>query len=186
MNKYEQLDELIARCALKDQQAFRTIYDLTAPLLHSVVYPILRNKDMCYDVLQEAYLQIWKNSSQFSQNKGAALSWITSIARYRAYDRLEKEKHCVPLTPEFADSLINDEVAPHVKALWDEEQRAFQDCLLQLETKSRQIIQLAYLQGYSREMLANLYQTKINTMKSWLSRGVALLTQCIQSKRLER
>ncbi len=182
MKEFEKLNYLIARCALKDNQAFQELYQLTAPLLNNIVFKLVKNESMCSDVLQDAYVQIWNNADQFTLDKGQAIGWIITIARYRALDRLSKEAKTCELTDSLESRLTSTDNTPEQQLLSQEQQTLFHHCMSQLNDSTRQAIRLAYLQGYSREMLAKMFGTKVNTIKSWLKRGVEQLMSCISSR----
>lgn len=182
MKNFERLNYLLARCALSDQKAFHELYQLTAPLLNNIVFKLVKNEAMCSDVLQEAYLQIWNNADQFTVDKGQAIGWMITIARYRALDRLSKESRQVDLSEGVESRLESSDAIPEDSMVKGEQQKALHHCLSQLNEATRQAVCMAYLQGYSREMLAGVFNTKVNTIKSWLKRGVEQLMSCINSR----
>lgn len=173
---------MLARCALNDQKAFHELYQLTAPLLNNIVFKLVKNEALCSDVLQDAYVQIWNNASQFTLDKGQAIGWMITIARYRALDRLSKENRQVELSQNLESRLESSDAVPENILMKGEQQRAFHYCMSQLNEPTRQAVCMAYLQGYSREMLASIFNTKVNTIKSWLKRGVEQLMSCINSR----
>jgi quercetin dioxygenase-like cupin family protein len=77
----EVLDGLLMRTALRDQGAFRALYDSTAGRLR-----IVRERSLAEDVLQEAYVRIWERARQFDPARGSAVAWIIAIARHHAID----------------------------------------------------------------------------------------------------
>ncbi len=183
----KELVALIARCALRDQDALKALFDRLGPYLNAVAFRILKSEELSNDVLQDAFIQIWLNASSYRPDLARPLTWITSIVRYRALDRLAKErKHQVR---EFNDE-DGSEVCSALCSTDDPEQQAHMDrlqtliatCMQRLTDNSRRSIQLAYLEGYSREEIANHLQTNVNTVKSWLHRGAERLKQCLEAK----
>jgi len=88
----DRLETLLAKSALGDQAAFAEIYDSAAAKLNGIAYRIVRNVDSANEVLQEAFVQIWNNASEYRADKAEPMTWMASIVRYRAYDRLRFEK----------------------------------------------------------------------------------------------
>lgn len=184
--KDDELVNLIARCALRDQQALKQLYDRLSPWLNGVAFRILKSAELSNDVLQEAFVQIWNNASSYRPDKAKPLTWICSIVRYRALDRLELErkhldrlvhddelhaldKHASNLNIE--DSVQQVQINDHIRS-----------CLQELNERIADCIKLAYLFGYSREEIAERFSTPVNTVKSWLRRGSEKLRLCLESK----
>ncbi len=183
MVNQEELINLIARCALKDSKAMKKLFESTAPLLNSVVLKIVHRQEVSSDVLQEAYLQIWQNAGQYQPAIASPLTWMVSIARYRALDKLDAERrHSSHLELNESEQELGSTASPLLSIELDEKQKAFELCLEELSDKVKNAIRLAYLHGYSREMLSEMFDTPLNTIKSWLKRGVEVLKLCIERK----
>ncbi|MFT5278070.1 MAG: RNA polymerase sigma-70 factor (ECF subfamily) [Granulosicoccus sp.] len=182
----EELMRLLARCALRDQAALEALYQKTAAYLNAVAYRIVGSADLSNDVLQESFVQIWNNATRYTPAQGNPTTWMTSIVRYRAIDKLRHEgRHQNrPHHDEEADILLStpsDSTQEDIYSRFrlNEELRK---CLDAMNDKFKCSIELAYLQGYSREELAETLGTNINTVKSWLKRGGAQLKICMERK----
>ena len=90
--KNEDLINLIARCSIKDQRAFKQLFEQVGSYLNAVAFRIVKSEALSNEVLQEAFIQIWNNASSYRPDIAKPLTWMTSIVRYRALDILEKEK----------------------------------------------------------------------------------------------
>jgi RNA polymerase sigma-70 factor (ECF subfamily) len=177
---------LLARCALQDQKALEALYQQTAAYLNAVAYRIVGSADSSNDVLQESFIQIWNNASSYTPVLGNPITWMTSIVRYRAIDKLKHEgRHQNrPYHEEENEILLNtpgektqEEVYSHFRL-----NKQLQACLDAMNDKFKQSIELAYLYGYSREELAEALGTNINTVKSWLKRGSTRLKDCMEGQ----
>ncbi len=181
----EKLASLLARCTLRDQQALKGLYEAVGSYLNAVAYRILRQDDAANDALQEAFIQIWENAHQYQAHKAKPLTWMTSIVRYRALDRLTKEKriHAKVTTDEIAYVNAPDTTpTPEEQTSSGQNQRHIHECLAQLNQKIGECIHLAYIHGYSREELAQRFDANVNTVKSWLKRGSERLKLCLETK----
>ena len=182
----EELVALVARCAIRDQRALKLLFDRLGPYLNTVAFRILKSEELSNDVLQEAFIQIWQNASTYRPDIAKPLTWITSIVRYRALDRLAKErkfqeKQQVLEDGEEASGFSSgDAVEQHLHL--DRLQTLLESCMQRLSDSSRKSIQMAYLEGYSREEIAQRFKTNTNTVKSWLHRGAERLKQCLEAK----
>src|ERR1700719_1332062 len=81
---------LIAAVAKGDEAAFERLYTATRAKLFGVVLRILRRQDLAEEVIQEAYVKIWKSAGQFNPGLSSPITWMASIARNRAIDVVRK------------------------------------------------------------------------------------------------
>ncbi len=194
----EQLLVYLALCKLGDKTAFAQLYQLSAAKLNGIAYRITRNIDSANEVLQEAFMQIWKNREQYQPHKSEPFTWLAAIVRYRAYDRLRYDKsHRQKNTISFDEANINK---TNIEGSGIEEsgiddfynafgefdpinssKEALNNCLAQLEQKQSKAILMAYLYGYSREDIAEYFTAPINTIKSWIRRGIGRLKVCLNN-----
>lgn len=178
------LVNLIARCAIRDQTALKLLFEQVGPYLNALVLRILKSKDVSNEVLQEAFLQIWNNAASYRPHMAKPLTWMASIARYRALDRLDQEKRLqnrfVAQPEDMEDTPGGDEPERQVSA--SQLKFHLHQCLLTLGNNIKQSIELAYLYGYTREEIAEQFSTNTNTVKSWLHRGAERLRLCLEAK----
>lgn len=182
-NPDDRLINLIARCALRDQTALKQLFDEVGSYLNAVACRILKSTDLSNEVLQEAFLQIWTNAGSYRPHMAKPMTWMASITRYRAIDRLEKETRNNKNTRAIDDDEDfpgGDEPEHHL----GNSQLRFHlhQCLATLGDNIKRSIELAYLQGYSREEIAQKLSTNTNTVKSWLHRGAERLRLCLETK----
>lgn len=182
----DELIALIARCAIRDQTALKELFDRLGPYLNGVALRIVRTADASNDVVQEAFIQIWQNASTYRPHLSKPLTWLTSIVRYRALDRFAQEK---TLRERFDSELseeefssIADDSCPLGAAAADQMRNQLIRCLDSLSTSIKESVELAYLQGYSRDEIAGHMNTNSNTVKSWLHRGAQRLKQCLETR----
>lgn len=179
----DELIGLIARCALRDQQALEQLYRRTANYLNAVAFRLLGSRDLSNEVLQEAFIQIWDNAAQYAPSQSSPLTWMVSIVRYRAIDKLRHESRHDNRPPpgEEADILsaipgAESQEDTHNRFQLNEQMR---HCLEAMNDKFKRSVELAYIYGYSREELAEALDANVNTIKSWLRRGSAKLKDCL-------
>lgn len=184
-SRNEELITLIARCAIKDQAALKLLFERVAPYLNAVVFRILKSDELAKDVLQEAFLQIWTNAASYRPHLANPLTWMASIARYRALDRLDVEQR---LRERFVSSdhdyLLDEHVSsqnPELDVSASQLKFNLHKCLLALSDNIKRSVELAYLYGYSREEIAQKFSTNTNTVKSWLHRGAERLKLCLET-----
>jgi RNA polymerase sigma-70 factor (ECF subfamily) len=183
-NQDDELINLIARCALRDQAALKRLFEQVGPYLNALAWRILKSRELSNEVLQEAFLQIWNNAASYRPHLARPLTWMASIARYRALDRLALETRIkdkfVAHHGEIEDLPGGDEPEQTVGA--SQLRFHLHQCLTTLGDNIKRSIELAYLYGYSREEIAQQFATNTNTVKSWLHRGAERLKLCLESK----
>lgn len=180
----ELLVSLIARCAIRDQAALKLLFERVGPYLNALVLRILKSKEVGNEVLQEAFFQIWNNAASYRPSMAKPLTWMASIARYRALDRLDHEKRLqnrFVAQPEGMDDIPGGD-EPERRASANQLKFHIHQCLLTLGANIKQSIELAYLYGYTREEIAEQFATNTNTVKSWLHRGAERLRLCLEAK----
>jgi RNA polymerase sigma-70 factor (ECF subfamily) len=176
------IDELLARCALRDAQALATLYRHTAGKLYAVALRILRRQDWAEEVLQESFVNIWNHAGEYSAQKSAPMTWMTAIVRNRALDWLRRPS--LEHGHEDYDLMLDGvpDPAPALDAALQgrREARALADCLALLGADQRQSIMLAYLHGLSHSEVAAHLRAPLGTVKTWIRRGLERLRGCLE------
>lgn len=186
MAEREQLAEWLTATARGDEQAFQQLYSATSSQLYALLLRILRNPDRAQDALQDAYVRIWQKADTYVPERGAPLTWLLSIARYRALDVLRRKRPEVsmPEEPDMMATLLEDNQA--LSPLEENENRqsleAIQRCLRTLQSPQRDSVLLAYYEGLTHEELAERLDAPLGTVKSWIRRGLIRLRQCLAER----
>jgi RNA polymerase sigma-70 factor, ECF subfamily len=171
------ISNLISRVSLGDRRAFRSLYDETSAKLFAVLLRILRNRSEAEDALQETYVKIWNNAESFHTTQYSPMSWLIAIARNHAIDRIRAGKSGmvdIDALPELPDSAPDPERA----AIATSEMRRIDGCLEQLDCAAA--IRGAYLDGFSYQELSERFSVPLNTMRTWLRRGLIRLKECLE------
>lgn len=181
-NPFDHLDAL-TRIAHGEQAALHQLYQQEGARLLGVVYRIVKDRGMAEDIVHDACLNIWQRADTFDPQKGAARTWIFSIARHLALNAMRgRERHV------YTD--LND---PHEFADDDTFQHAFQveeafdwqtgermdECLQQLEAERRNCVLHAYVDGLSHAEIAAHTRTPLGTVKAWIKRSLMRLRECM-------
>lgn len=167
-----------------DQQAFAKLYQLSASKLNGIAMLLMRDKEKANEVLHDAFIQIWQHAEKYDASLAEPMTWMSGIVRFRALDLLRKQnrrlegklQHVSELDADTLESKINWQ---HKQLDTDRLPEGMKHCLTQLPDSQRDAIYFAYLFGHSREEIAHIFETTVNTVKSWLHRGVRSLQQCM-------
>ena len=181
MEPQSKLAELLRRVADGDRAAFAALYRLSAAQLFALALRILRRRDLAEDVLQEAFLNIWSKARAYDPAKGAPLTWMASITRNRAFDRLRSERPKEATTDETVLlALADPKGGPLADALRSAEARELWRCLSLLEAGPRDAVLQVYFQGLTHAELAQRTGVALGTLKSWIRRALMRLKGCLE------
>lgn len=179
MTNTDSLQDLLANTALGDRAAFKRVYDRTSAKLFGVCLRILKDRTEAEEVLQEAYIKVWRNAGRYASAKGSPISWLVAIARNQAIDRLRARR---PQTTELDEAveLADDRPTPEARTVASDERRRLEECLAKLDPDHASAVRNAFLEGYTYEELAARMRVPLGTMKSWIRRSLLKLRDCLK------
>lgn len=173
------LESLIARIALRDRRAFDQLYADASGRLFAVALRIMKDRAEAEDVLQEAFIRIWQKSDSFRPGQAKAISWLITIVRNLAIDKLRARQ--MPVAPmEMAQDIADENPTPEAEASNTEVRAQLDACLEELEVNRAEAIRSAYIEGYSYQELAARFDTPLNTIRTWLRRSLLRLRNCLE------
>ena len=167
---------LIQRVANQDRDAFSQLYDRFSSLVFALAMRMLRVRSDAEDLLQEVFVQIWRQAQSYSVQRGSPEAWIINIARSRAIDKIRSirrmEKSFV-LTddPARAESSENVESS----AAESEARMAMNSALANLPETQRKVLELAYFDGLTQTEIANRLAEPLGTIKTRMRSGIQRL-----------
>ncbi|MGH6627821.1 MAG: RNA polymerase sigma factor [Burkholderiaceae bacterium] len=166
------------------ETALRELYDLTSSKLYGVALRVVSQRDWAEDVLQEAYLNIWRIAGDYRAALSPPLAWMGVIVRSRALDFLrrrasERADATAALDDWVTDTVAGDDPGPMDTTQASEQAWALHECLRQLEAKQREVLSLAYLRDLSHGELAKQLKLPLGTVKTWIRRGLEQLRGCM-------
>lgn len=160
---------LIRRMVDADETALGALYDRWSRSLYSLVLHLLRDPDEAEDVVEETFWQAWKKASAYEPSKGAVSTWLLTIGRRRALDRLRanKRKREDPVGNEgtFAD-LPSGEPDPSQDMEGAELRRHVHAALRGLPAEQREVLVLGYFRGLSQSEIADSTGQPLGTVKT--------------------
>ena len=175
---------LIDRVALADESALKELYELTSSKLYGVALRVVRNQGWSEDVLQEAFLTIWRIAGDYKASLSPPMAWLCLIVRSRGLDFLrrrtsERADSALELDDVISDTVAGDSPNPMDTSQASEQAWALHQCLSQLENKQREVVSLAYLRDLSHSELAEQLKLPLGTVKTWIRRGLEQLRGCM-------
>lgn len=179
-----ELMALIDRIGRRDEAALRLLYDRTAPKLFGLAMRVVRQREWAEDVLQEAFLTIWRAAGDYRSTLSPPLAWMGLIVRSRSLDFLRRRTaERAHLTDEIddamADTMEGNSPNPMDVSLASQQAWALHQCLGKLENRQREVVSLAYLRDLSHSELAEQLKLPLGTVKTWIRRGLEQLRTCM-------
>jgi RNA polymerase sigma factor (sigma-70 family) len=183
-NPDTQLIALLDRVALADETALRELYDLTSSKLYGVAVRVVSKREWAEDVLQEAYLNIWRIAQDYKATLSPPMAWMGLVVRSRGLDFLrrrasERVDRMQELDDMISDTVAGDAPNPMDTTQASEQAWALHQCLKQLEGNQREVVSLAYLRDLSHSELAGQLKLPLGTVKTWIRRGLEQLRGCM-------
>jgi len=158
-----ELAQLVQRCAARDVEAFRLLYDKTAALVYARLLRMLRRRSVADLALQEVYVRVWERAAAYEAGRGRPLAWLMAITRYCAIDFMRGEALALDADEVPADACERgSEPGTPSNHLLDEVDG--------LPPETRLCMDLAYADGYSHEQIAHLTLNPIASLKRSIRR----------------
>ena len=175
------LGQLLAEAAKGDRQAFARIYQLSASRLLPVALRIVGRREAAEDVLQEAYISIWRRAGQYSPERGQPLAWMSAVVRNRAIDYLRRHAKGPRDSVQWSEATEAEARPPFgAEALPEHLSASVRGCLERLKPEQRRALCLAFYYGLTHEELARHLDVPLGTVKSWIRRGLLQLKDCLE------
>ena len=176
----EKLAALLARSGLGDKNAFATLYDITKSKLFAVSLRIVRERHIAEEVLQDSFVNIWNNASQYAVAKAAPMTWMSAIVRNRSLDIVRRPRLEIQDEEEFFTLNLEDQrLGPQDQLTQSRDVAQVEICLKGLDADQRQTISLAFFQGLSHSELSAHLNKPLGTIKTHIRRGLLKLKDCL-------
>lgn len=167
--------DLLRRIEAGDRAALADLYDQHAPLVNSLCLRILRDRAEAEEVLQEVFLQAWRQAGRYDPARGSVTSWLAVIARSRALDRLRR-RAARREAPEAAIP-VEVEVPRTAEAI------AVRDALQALPPSQRRALELAYYEGLTQVEIAERTGEPLGTVKTRMRTALLRLREALGPSR---
>ena len=167
----EDLMQLVRR---GDTMAFEVVYERHATAAFSLAYRMTGTRNVAEDVVQEAFLSLWRSGARYDRARGSVRTWILGIVHNRAIDALRRST--VHDRRRASDEGLEERFAAaertDVEVARRDEAREIRDALATLPDEQSRVIELAYFGGYSHSEIASMLDTPIGTVKGRMRLGL--------------
>jgi RNA polymerase sigma-70 factor (ECF subfamily) len=160
------------------------LYQRYSRILYSLVYRMVSDHQVAEDLIQDAFLSVWRRAISYSPQSGAVRSWLISIVHHRTIDYLRSVRRRSVLKETTWEEVEVDERAAFPD-VWEEAWRSVQSAqvraaLMNIPTEQRMVIELAYFQGWSHSEIAAGCQIPLGTVKARLRLGLIHLKRALE------
>jgi len=173
-------NELLQQVARQDQEALMALYQRYGALVYGLCLRVLRQPGWAEEVTQDVFLKLWRQPDRWDPSLGQFSSWLLTISRNAAIDRLRREGRQAQVAWTADDEGQESREGAH---LYAEEQanwlngQVLRKLLGRLPPEQQQLIELAFFEGYSHSELAELLHLPLGTVKTRLRMGMQKLRQ---------
>jgi len=163
--------------------AMDSLYQRYSRILYSLAYRMVADHQVAEDLLQEAFLAVWRHATTYSPQTGAARGWLISILHHRAIDYLRRVRRRSTIQEAPLEELELHESIAHPDA-WDATWQSVKSshvraALMKIPPEQRLVIELAYFQGWTHSEIAEGTQIPLGTIKARMRLGLLHLKQVL-------
>jgi RNA polymerase sigma-70 factor (ECF subfamily) len=149
----------------------RQLYDRYSAVVYSIALRVLGDAGMAEDLLQEIFMQLWRNPMAFDSDRGALAPWLVAITRNRAIDWLRKRRPETPVTevplsiePDLASQTDFSRSVGKIRAMLDK-----------MPATQRDVLEMAYFEGLTHSEIAARTGQPLGTVKTRIRSGLLTL-----------
>lgn len=170
---------LLTAIARGDEQALASLYDRYRLILFGLIQRILHSRPEAEDVLQEVFLQVWQKAADFNQSRGRPFTWLVTLARSRAIDRLRSLGARDRLATASAREETEEVADAVTDAILSERGKVVRDALRELPEEQQQVLLLAYFDGFTQSEIAERLGSPLGTVKTRMRSGMIKLRELL-------
>lgn len=165
--------DLVRDMAAGDRAAFSALYDRYANILMALALRIVRDRSDAEEVVQDAFLQAWRQAERFDGGRGSVGAWLVTMARSRALDRLRRRGPVS--TTEVTENTLVSQPSEDTPAIG----LAVRKVLGTLPPEQRRALELAYYDGMSQSEIAAHTGDPLGTVKTRMRLGLGHLREAL-------
>ena len=176
--------ELLHAIVRGDEAALAALYDRYASILLGLLMRILHSRPEAEDVLQEVFLQVWRRAEHFDEARGRGFTWLVTLARSRAIDRLRAlDSRERTVNTAARDAAATDTYADATDdVLRAEQAEVVRRALSEIPEEQRRALLLAYYEGLTQTEIATLLDQPLGTVKTRMRAGLTKLRELLRQQ----
>jgi RNA polymerase sigma-70 factor (ECF subfamily) len=172
--------ELLHAVAGGDEGALARLYDAYRVILFGLLVRILNSREEAEDILQDVFIQVWRRAKDFDEKRGRPFTWLVTLARSRAIDRLRllgARQRLVTGAAQEQTEVVSDALSDTLKMA---KRETVQRALAELPDEQRNTLMLAYFDGLTQSEIALKLNTPLGTVKTRMRTGMQKLRALLE------
>jgi RNA polymerase sigma-70 factor, ECF subfamily len=167
-------EDLMVRVGEGDAQAFEVIFDRHGDVAFSLAYRMCGRRAMAEDIVQEAFVSLWRTGAQYEPARGSVRSWVLGVVHNRAIDMFRRESVRAgrDVRDDAALRRLPAAESTELGAQRREDARELRTALVRLPDEQRRVIELAYFGGFTHTEIADMLETPVGTVKGRMRLGL--------------
>jgi RNA polymerase sigma-70 factor (ECF subfamily) len=178
-NPYSSEDLLVSAMKLGKQDAYSQLYNQYSDTLYGVVSKIVRNDEFAPDVMQDSFVKIWKNISNYNENKSTLFTWMLNVTRNTAIDFIRSKNYRVSKENQNLDDSVNI-IERQTSVTQKENLIGIKDKALSLDDKYSILIEKLYFEGYTQEEVSEELNIPLGTVKTRVRKAMGELKKILK------
>ncbi|HET9103488.1 MAG TPA: sigma-70 family RNA polymerase sigma factor [Solirubrobacteraceae bacterium] len=160
-----------------DAQAFEVVFDRHSAVAFSLAYRMCGRRAMAEDVVQEAFLSLWRSGARYDRARGSVRSWILGVVHNRAIDAFRREtvRAGKDVADDAALARVESGERTDTEVVRRDEAHTVRAALGELPADQRQVIELAYFGGFTHSQIADMLKLPAGTVKGRMRLGLSKL-----------
>jgi len=180
----EDVERCLEKAGKGDGAALRALYEKIGGRVYGHLRNNLINETDAAEVLQDVFSEIWRKANRFSASRGSGVSWIFTIARNRAIDRIRKIERTRDNLDRYQEKAVDPAVSPEPAPLEEtqrhEDREELNLCLSGLAAETREVVSLAFFGSLPHREIAQKLNQPLGTIKARIRRGLLSLGDCLR------
>ncbi|HTB34023.1 MAG TPA: sigma-70 family RNA polymerase sigma factor [bacterium] len=172
--------ELMRLVVRGDQDALAELMKRWSRPVYSLALRILRNPELAEEVSQDVFLKVWKHAAVFEEQRGAFSSWVLTMTHHGSIDALRRAKARGSQVTSTLDNIVAATLPSPRPPVTQWQKLKLEQALDTLPAKQRQVVELAYFGGHTREEMARILDEPVGTVKTRLRDAIQRLAQVFQ------
>ena len=179
IKKYNE-EELIYLLQSRDKPAFEYLYDNYSAALFGIIFKMLDNRELAEDILQEAFVKIWKNFSNYDSGKGRLFTWMLNITRNLTIDTIRSKGYKKQAKIHHAENAV-DNISDNTNTAASFDAIGIRKHLTLLKNDQKQIIDLAYFGGFTQDEISKHLNIPLGTVKTRMRTAIIELRKILRN-----
>ena len=180
-------EDLISLVEAADAEAFATLYDRHSRAAFSLAYRMMGERQASEDLMQDAFLKVWRSAKSYRADRGSVRTWLLSIVRNRGIDQIRSQASRRRTQEKIEASALRSQPSEAFAETWRNSQRdRVRDALNTLPPEQLKVLELAYFSGYTHAQVSELLDVKLGTIKGRMRLGLKKMREYFDHPKLTR